>query len=111
MPKEGPRLGSLKHTTLFFPSLFIPSERPTEVVVFPSPAGVGEIAVTNISFPFFLFFRFFRYSKLIFAICLPIGLNASDVSGTFKFFKISLMGFNLAFLAISISVLILLIYI
>jgi hypothetical protein len=32
------------------------SVRPTVVVVLPSPAGVGEIAVTRISLPFFLSF-------------------------------------------------------
>ena len=58
----------------FFPILFNPSLRPTEVVVFPSPAGVGVIAVTKISFPFFLFFKVSKYSVLIFAIYLPIGL-------------------------------------
>ena len=47
--------------------------------------------------------------KLIFAICLPIGLKADDLSGTFIFFKILVIGFSFAFLAISISDLILLI--
>tara|TARA_B100001105_G_scaffold47150_1_gene35241 strand:- start:5825 stop:5998 length:174 start_codon:yes stop_codon:yes gene_type:complete len=54
MPKLGPRLGSRKHTMLCFPILQRPSLRPTEVVVLPSPAGVGEIAVTKISFDSFL---------------------------------------------------------
>ena len=43
----------------------IPSESPTETVVFPSPAGVGVIAVTKISCPVFLFSSFSIYSKLI----------------------------------------------
>ena len=34
-----------------FPIRFNPSPKPTVVVVFPSPAGVGLIAVTRISFP------------------------------------------------------------
>ena len=34
-----------------FPILFRPSVKPTEVVVLPSPAGVGVIAVTRINFP------------------------------------------------------------
>ena len=56
IPKEGPKLGSLKQTIDFFPILFKASFSPTDVVVFPSPAGVGVIAVTNISFPFFFTF-------------------------------------------------------
>ena len=73
------------------------------MVVLPSPAGVGEIAVTKINLPSFLFLSFFKYSKLIFAICLPIGLKDIGLSGTFSLFKIFLIGFSLAFLAISIS--------
>ena len=61
------------------------------------------MAVTKINFPSTRFFNFFKYSKLILAICLPIGLNASGTSGTLSVFKISLIGFNLAFLATSIS--------
>ena len=38
---------------LFFPILHKPSCKPTDVVVLPSPAGVGEIAVTKINFEFF----------------------------------------------------------
>ena len=43
----------------FLPILFNPSFKPTEVVVFPSPAGVGVIAVTKISFPsgYFLMYQ------------------------------------------------------
>ena len=36
----------------FLPMRFSPSPRPTVVVVLPSPAGVGLIAVTRISLPF-----------------------------------------------------------
>ena len=35
---------------LCLPILHKPSLNPTEVVVFPSPAGVGVIAVTRINF-------------------------------------------------------------
>ena len=35
----------------FLPMRFSPSPRPTVVVVLPSPAGVGLIAVTRISLP------------------------------------------------------------
>jgi hypothetical protein len=37
----------------FLPILLSPSPRPTVVVVLPSPAGVGFMAVTRIYFPFF----------------------------------------------------------
>ena len=68
IPKDGPKLGSRKQTIDFFPILFKPSLRPTEVVVLPSPAGVGVIAVTKINFPSFLLFKLSKYSKFIFAI-------------------------------------------
>ncbi len=51
IPKHGPSDGSRKHTTAFLPIRFKPSFKPTEVVVLPSPAGVGVIAVTRISLP------------------------------------------------------------
>ena len=38
-------------TIAFLPMRFSPSPRPTVVVVLPSPAGVGLIAVTRISLP------------------------------------------------------------
>lgn len=44
--------GKYKATITFLPSFCIPSARPTVVVVLPSPAGVGLIAVTRISLPF-----------------------------------------------------------
>ena len=48
-PNTGPRDGSRSATITFLPSFCIPSARPTVVVVLPSPAGVGLIAVTRIS--------------------------------------------------------------
>ena len=54
MPKEGPSEGSRRHSIAFLPMWLSASVRPTVVVVLPSPAGVGEIAVTRISLPFFL---------------------------------------------------------
>ena len=51
-PKTGPKEGSLSARDVLFPILFNPSPSPTTVVVFPSPAGVGVIAVTKINFPF-----------------------------------------------------------
>ena len=51
-PNTGPREGSRRQTMVFLPSLLSASARPTDVVVLPSPAGVGVMAVTRISFPF-----------------------------------------------------------
>ena len=52
IPKTGPKEGSLKARQTDFPSLFNPSPKAIAVVVFPSPAFVGVIAVTNIKWPF-----------------------------------------------------------
>jgi hypothetical protein len=43
--------------------LLKPAFNPTEVVVFPSPAGVGVIAVTKINFPSGFFFNNCYYSN------------------------------------------------
>ena len=51
-PKTGPRLGSRRATVTSLPIRRSPSARPIVVVVLPSPAGVGVMAVTRISFPF-----------------------------------------------------------
>ena len=48
MPKTGPIDGSRRATIDFLPSRWRASAKPTEVVVLPSPAGVGEIAVIRI---------------------------------------------------------------
>ena len=69
----------------------------------PTPAGVGVIAVTKINLPSGLSFKVSKYSKLIFAICLPIGLKAELSSGTFILANISFIGCILASLAIWIS--------
>ena len=39
--------------------MFKPSLKPTEVVVFPSPAGVGVIAVTRIKLLYFIYIILF----------------------------------------------------
>ena len=52
IPKTGPKEGSLNATNTFSPNLANPSATPIVVVVFPSPAGVGFIAVVNINFDF-----------------------------------------------------------
>ena len=65
IPKTGPKEGSLKATTVFFPSFFRLSAKPIVVVVFPSPAGVGLMAVTRISLPFFLFKSFSIFKSIL----------------------------------------------
>ena len=54
IPNTGPSEGSRRVKIDFFPNTRKPSASPIDVVVFPSPNGVGLIAVTNINFPFFL---------------------------------------------------------
>ena len=56
-PNTGPKEGSLKAIIAFLPNLLNPSASPTEVVVFPSPAGVGVMAVTRINLPSSLSFN------------------------------------------------------
>ena len=60
IPNTGPKEGSRKQIIVFFPIRFRASPNPTVVVVFPSPAGVGLIAVTKINFPSLLFFNLSR---------------------------------------------------
>ena len=48
MPKTGPRDGSRKAAIVDLPSLARAWVRPMDMVVFPSPAGVGVIAETRI---------------------------------------------------------------
>ena len=50
-PKTGPKEGSLKTAIVFLPRAFKPSHNPMEIVVFPSPYGVGLILVTKIKSP------------------------------------------------------------
>ena len=80
MPKHGPRLGSLRQTIDFFPILFRPSFKPTDVVVLPSPAGVGLIAVTKINFPSGLDLLFSIKSKFI--LNLPKDYKVGIVAGS-----------------------------
>ncbi len=51
IPITGPKEGSLKAIIALCPILLIAWPIPIVVVVFPSPAGVGFIAVTRISLP------------------------------------------------------------
>ena len=72
MPKTGPREGSLRQRTTFFPILARDSVRPMEVTVLPSPRGVGVMAVTSIYLPLGLSFTLSRKrSKSILALYLP----------------------------------------
>ena len=70
MPNTGPREGSRRATTAFLPIRRSPSASPTVVVVLPSPAGVGVIAVTRTSLPSGRFVSF-RKRLSILALYLP----------------------------------------
>ena len=68
MPNTGPRLGSRRQMIAFLPIRLSASPRPTVVVVFPSPAGVGLMAVTRISLPFGRCLRLSMKSSETFAL-------------------------------------------
>ena len=70
-PKTGPKLGSLKTAKELTPILLKPSCNPIVVVVLPSPALVGVIAVTKTNFPSFLFFNSSLIAKSILALSNP----------------------------------------
>ena len=65
-PNTGPRLGSLSAAAARFPMKLRPSASPTLVVVLPSPAAVGVLAVTSTSFP----------SLSVFLSSLPVSILA-----------------------------------
>ena len=71
MPYIGPSVGSRKVATAFRPNLPIPCTKPTAVVVFPSPAGVGVIPVTTTSLPFGRPSVTFKASSEILALYFP----------------------------------------
>ncbi len=71
MPSTGPSEGSLNARTTFLSIPFKPSVKPMEMVVLPSPAGVGVIALTKISLPSFVCFSLSSNDRSIFAISLP----------------------------------------
>ena len=73
MPKHGPRLGSLSATMAFLPIKLRPSVSPTEVVVLPSPAVVGVIAVTKINFPSSFLLSSLMKPESSFALKCPYG--------------------------------------
>src|ERR1700722_7627541 len=101
MPKLGPSEGSRRQIIVFLPIRLSASPKPTVVVVLPSPAGVGLIAVTRMSFPSGLFERLLRKSYSSLAMKRPNGRKAD--SGAPIFAAISAIGFRRAALAISMS--------
>ena len=102
IPKQGPRDGSLSAITAFLFNWPKACPKPTVIVVFPSPAGVGLIAVTSTSFPSSLSFILFQYSFEIFALYLPYNSKSSSVNPIFA--VTSLIGSIVASCAIWISV-------
>ena len=70
-PKTGPKDGSLKTAKELTPILDKPSCKPMVVVVLPSPALVGVIAVTKTNLPSFLFLSSSLMAKSIFALSKP----------------------------------------
>ncbi len=77
IPNTGPIDGSRSATIAFSPSEERASARPTEVVVLPSPAGVGEIAVTRTRRPSGRSARLLTYSREILALVWPYGTSAA----------------------------------
>ena len=71
-PKTGPIDGCRSARTALWPIFLSPCARPIDVVVFPSPAGVGVIAETKISFPGG-FFELSSASSRTFALSRPYG--------------------------------------
>ena len=70
-PKLGPSEGSRIAMLLLLPLFASAWASPTVVVVFPSPAGVGVIAVTRISLPSGLPFTLSQADGFTFALYLP----------------------------------------
>ena len=102
IPKHGPSDGSRIATTDFFPNLLSACDNPIIVVVFPSPAGVGLIAVTKINFPSSFWSSFLIASREIFALYFPYNSRSSSSKPTF--WATSTIGFIFALCAISTSV-------
>ena len=100
MPNTGPSDGSRSPTKTFLPMRRIPSARPIVVVVLPSPAGVGVMAVTSISLPS-SFFVSLSIERSIFALYLPY--CSKYFSSIPAAAAISVIGFILQLWAISMS--------
>ena len=71
IPNTGPNDGSLNANIDFFPIFLNPSAIAIDIVVFPSPKGVGLIAVTKINLPFSLSFSFSYNLSEILALYFP----------------------------------------
>ena len=78
IPQTGPKEGSLKQASELTPILRKPSCKPIVVVVLPSPAFVGVMAVTKTNLPSLLFFNFSLYFKSILALFQPYGITYSS---------------------------------
>ena len=70
MPNTGPNEGSRRTTVVCLPIRFMPCVKPIDIVVLPSPAGVGEMAETKISLASATFLSSIRESGS-FAFDLP----------------------------------------
>src|SRR6185312_2364003 len=77
MPKTGPTDASRRQSTGRLPMWPRPCVSETEVVVFPSPAFVGVIAVTQINLPSGAPRRRSSTEKSIFAFVRPYGSTSS----------------------------------
>ena len=78
IPKQGPRLGSRRQMIACLPMRFSASPSPTVVVVLPSPAGVGETAVTRMSLPSSPRAPVSANERSIFALSWPYGISVSE---------------------------------
>ena len=77
MPNTGPSEGSRRQIIAFLPMWLSASPRPTVVVVLPSPAGVGLIAVTRISLPSGLPFSVLEVVQRDLGLVVAVGLEVS----------------------------------
>ena len=94
MPNTGPSDGSRSARHTLLPIFAMPSARPIDVVVLPSPSAVGLIAVTKMSLP-----PFEETTGSIFALYLPY----CSQSLTPSFAAISPIGLSSASCAIWMS--------
>src|SRR3954471_3781968 len=80
MPKTGPSDASRRQSATFLPRWPSPCVKDTDVVDLPSPAFVGVIAVTLISFPSGRSARRSRTDSETFALYFPYGSISSGSS-------------------------------
>ena len=99
-PNTGPRLGSRSATVTSLPMRLRPSARPMVVVVLPSPAGVGVIAVTSTSLPGFRSVSSISAGSIL-ALYRPY--CSTYFSSTWALCAISMIGFISHCCAISMS--------